>query len=72
MVRKAILPSSVITALLLMYLKRKNSVLELVRFFKSNPDWLVTLNLKSKFEGKLCPQGSKQGHLLQIQGEARS
>lgn len=41
-------------ALLLMYLKSMSSVLELVRFLKANPDWLVTLNLKRKIHGKLC------------------
>ena len=47
-------PSSIFMALLLMYLKSMNSVLELVRLLRTNPDWLVTLNLKRKIDGKLC------------------
>lgn len=47
-------PSSIFMALLLMYLKSMESVLELIRFLNSNPDWLVTLNLKRKIDGKLC------------------
>lgn len=47
-------PRSIFMALLLMYLRSMNSVLELVRFLKANPDWLVTLNLKRKINGKLC------------------
>lgn len=30
------------------------SVLDLTRFLKSNPDWLVTLNLKKKVKGQAC------------------
>jgi transposase len=43
---KGYLPSSIFMALLLMYLKSMESILELVRFLNSNPDWLVALNLK--------------------------
>jgi hypothetical protein len=46
-------PSSIFTALLLMYLKSMESVLELVRFLNSNPDWLVTLNLKKKIKSQI-------------------
>jgi hypothetical protein len=35
-------------ALLLMYLKSLESVLDLVKFLNTNPDWLVTLNLKRR------------------------
>lgn len=41
-------------ALLLMYLKSLDSVLDLIRFLNSSPDWLVTLDLKRKINGKLC------------------
>ena len=46
-------PSSIFVALLLMYLRSMESILELVRFLNSNPDWLVTLNLKKKIMGKI-------------------
>lgn len=46
-------PSSIFKALLLMYLRSMNSVLELVRFLKANPDWLVVLNLKRKIDGRI-------------------
>jgi hypothetical protein len=52
---KGYLPSSIFMALLLlMYLKSMESILDLVRFLNSNPDWLVTLGLKRKIDGKLC------------------
>ncbi|MEM3159136.1 MAG: hypothetical protein QXN83_10455, partial [Nitrososphaerales archaeon] len=38
---KGYLPSSIFMALLLMYLKSMNSVLELIRLLKSNPEWLA-------------------------------
>jgi hypothetical protein len=39
-------------ALLLMYLLRSmESILDLVRFLKTNPEWLVTLNLRRKVRG---------------------
>jgi IS5 family transposase len=46
-------PSSIFMALLLMYLKSMQSVLDLIRFLNSNPDWLVTLKLKRRIEGKI-------------------
>ena len=46
-------PSSIFMALLLMYLKSMESALDLIRFLKSNPDWLVTLKLKRKIDGEL-------------------
>jgi IS5 family transposase len=46
-------PSSIFMALLLMYLKSMESVLDLIRFLNSNPEWLVTLGLKRKIDGKL-------------------
>lgn len=36
-------PSSIFMALLLMYLRSMESVLDLVRFLGTNPEWLVTL-----------------------------
>jgi hypothetical protein len=45
-------PSSIFMALLLMYLLRSmESILDLVRFLKTNPEWLVTLNLRRKVRG---------------------
>ncbi len=46
-------PSSIFMALLLMYLKSMESVLDLIRFLNANPDWLVTLNLKKKIKGQI-------------------
>ena len=46
-------PSSIFMALLVMYLKSLESVLDLVRFLNSNPEWLVTLGLRRKIDGKL-------------------
>ncbi len=39
------------TALLLMYLKEIRSVLDLIRFLKSNPEWLRILGLKRRVDG---------------------
>jgi hypothetical protein len=47
-------PSSIFMALLLMYLKSAESILDLIRFLNSNPNWLVTLDLKRKVDGKVC------------------
>ena len=44
-------PSSIFMALLLMYLRSMESILDLVRFLKTNPEWLVTLNLRRKVRG---------------------
>ena len=44
-------PSSMFMALLLMYLKEIRSVLDLVRFLGSNPEWLRTLGLKKRVHG---------------------
>ena len=46
-------PSSIFMALLLMYLRSMDSILDLVRFLHANPDWLVTLNLKKKIKGQI-------------------
>lgn len=46
-------PSSIFMALLLMYLKSMESVLDLIRFLNSNPDWLVILDLKRKINGEV-------------------
>jgi IS5 family transposase len=46
-------PSSIFTALLLMYLRSMDSILDLVRFLHANPEWLVTLHLKKKVDGQL-------------------
>ncbi|MBI2936767.1 MAG: transposase [Thaumarchaeota archaeon] len=46
-------PSSVFMALLLMYLKSMSSILDLIRFLKSNPEWLVILNLKRRVGGEM-------------------
>lgn len=40
-------------AVLLMYLRSMKSILELVRFLNTNPDWLVTLNLKKRIRGRM-------------------
>jgi IS5 family transposase len=50
---KGYLPSSIFMALLLMYIKSMGSILELIRFLRSNPEWLVTLNLKRCVDGKM-------------------
>jgi transposase len=50
---KGYLPSSLFMALLLMYLKSMNTILELRRFLKSNPEWPVILNLKRNVNGKM-------------------
>ena len=44
-------PSSMSMALLLMYLKEIRSVLDLMRFLRSNPEWLRILDLKKRIEG---------------------
>jgi hypothetical protein len=50
--RATLPPSSIFMALLLMYLLRSmESILDLVRFLKTNPEWLVTLNLRRKVRG---------------------
>ena len=46
-------PSSIFMALLLMYLKSMESILQLIRFLNVNPEWLVTLNLKKKIKGQI-------------------
>jgi hypothetical protein len=46
-------PSSIFMALLLMYLRSMESILDLVRFLKTNPEWLVTLNLRRKVKGEV-------------------
>ncbi len=45
-------PSSVFMALLLMYLQSMDSVLALVRFLNTHPQWLVTLDLKKTVRGE--------------------
>ncbi|MEM3085087.1 MAG: transposase, partial [Nitrososphaerales archaeon] len=50
---KGYLPNAVFMALLLMYLKSMNSLLELIRLLKSNPEWLAILNLKRNVDGKM-------------------
>ena len=40
-------------ALLLMYLRSMESTLDLVRFLGTNPEWLVTLNLRRKVKGRM-------------------
>jgi hypothetical protein len=40
-------------ALLLMYLKSMESILELMRFLTTNPGWLVTRNLRRRVKGKM-------------------
>ena len=44
-------PSAMFMALLLMYLKEIRSILDLVRFLKSNPEWLRMLGLKKRVGG---------------------
>ena len=46
-------PSSIFVALLLMYLRSVESSLDLVRFLGTNPEWLVTLNLRKKVRGRM-------------------
>jgi len=48
---KGYLPSAVLSALLLMCLKEMRSILSLVRFLHSNPEWLKILNLKRRVRG---------------------
>lgn len=45
-------PSSIFMALLLMYLQSMDSVLALVRFLNTHPQWLVTLDLKKTVHKK--------------------
>ena len=52
--RASLPPSSIFMALLLMYLRSMESVLDLVRFLKTNPEWLVTLNLRRKVRGVMA------------------
>ena len=40
-------------AMLLMYLQSMGSVLSLIRFLRSDSDWLVLLNLRKKVEGAM-------------------
>jgi transposase len=44
-------PSAIFAALLLMYLQSMDSVLDLIRFLRSDQEWLVTLNLKKVVGG---------------------
>ncbi len=37
--------------MLLMYLLSKESILDLIRFLRSNPEWLITLNLRKRIDG---------------------
>jgi transposase len=46
-------PSSIFMALLLMYLKSMESILELIRFLNTNPEWLISLKLKRRIGGKM-------------------
>jgi IS5 family transposase len=48
---KGYLPSAMFMALLLMYLKEIRSILDLVRFLGSNPEWLRILGLKKRIGG---------------------
>jgi IS5 family transposase len=48
---KGYLPSAIFSAFLLMYLQSMESVLDLIRFLKTSPDWLVTLNLRKVVDG---------------------
>jgi len=50
---KGYLPSSIFMALLLMYLRSMESILELMRFLRSDLQWLVILNLKRCVDGKM-------------------
>jgi hypothetical protein len=48
--------STIFMALLLMYFRSMDSIVDLVRFLHANPDWLVTLQLmmmKKKVEGQI-------------------
>jgi hypothetical protein len=45
--------STIFMAVLLMYLKSMESILDLVRFLNSNPEWLVALGLKRTIDGKV-------------------
>lgn len=45
-------PSSIFMALLLMYLQSMDSVLALVRFLNTHPQWLATLDLKKTVRGE--------------------
>jgi hypothetical protein len=67
-------PSSIFMALLLMYLRSMDSsILDLVRFLHANPDWLVTLQLKTKkVEGQIRYKVPDRSTLLQICRQARS
>ena len=44
-------PSAIFAAMLLMYLQSMGSVLDLIRFLKSDPEWLVALNLRKRIDG---------------------
>lgn len=46
-------PSSIFMALLLMYLQSMDSVLALVRFLNTHPQWLATLDLKKVVRGNI-------------------
>jgi transposase len=46
-------PSAIFAAMLLMYLQSMESVLDLIRFLKTNPEWLVTLNLRRVVDGAM-------------------
>ncbi|HIK11070.1 transposase [Nitrososphaera sp.] len=46
-------PSSIFMALLLMYLQSMDSVLALVRFLNTHPQWLVTLDLRKAVRGNI-------------------
>jgi len=50
---KGYLPSAIFMALLLMYLRSMESILELIRFLNINHEWLVTLNLKRNVDGQM-------------------
>ena len=50
---KGYLPSSIFMTLLLMYIRSMESILELIRFLKSDLQWLVILNLKRCVDGKM-------------------
>lgn len=48
---KGYLPGAMFMALLLMYLKDIKTIIGLVRFLRTNPEWLRTLNLKKRVSG---------------------
>ena len=48
---KGYLPSAMFMALLLMYLKDIKTIIGLVRFLRTNPEWLRILNLKKRVNG---------------------